>query len=548
MDPLLDEDQSPGTGFDPMVLLRIFLRRKLLFIIPFVLCSAMAAVVIRTQTPIYFSSGQIHVIYETTSATTLPSDISRYSGRRERDRDSQVYRTIDIIITGPKFLEGVVRDFRLRRPDLAGIPAPVEDTNDPIAPEENRAIGAMARRLSYDVRVQRDATDLYRIGVRDTDPERAYVLAQIVLDRFLEEERASRLQPAASVRDFLEKQREAYERDLLTAQQRYNSYQRSMLSGALVGNPINENNLSQAENALSRLRSQYFETEAAEMFEYERAVQSLLGQLPDVSRLKTDSEIATILRELTDLEVEEALNVPDSEGVGERENDLGSLRIHLNSLLEQKNSQVYSQFGVMERNRVTQYCYYRLYRDVRQQVINRIASNIDEFREFQNQKPEQSAELSRLQQDIDTAREMLNAIRHDISQENMRLQASMSEIGYKMVVRRDPRWPSRPIEPDRRKLYFMGFVFALAIGGGLVVAAQLLDRSFHSVQEIEKVLGMQVIGTLPMVENEYFQKRRMRRIWLWVLVIVVVFALAADNEKLDASGNSSGYAIQNLKT
>ena len=56
----------------------------------------------------------------------------------------------------------------------------------------------------------------------------------------------------------------------------------------------------------------------------------------------------------------------------------------------------------------------------------------------------------------------------------------MAEIGYRMVVRRDPILPGRPSEPDKFKLGVMGFVLSLALGIGLVVLAIMLDRSLKN--------------------------------------------------------------------
>jgi uncharacterized protein involved in exopolysaccharide biosynthesis len=526
MDPYLEEEQSAGTGFDPLVLWRIFLRRKWLFIIPFVLCSAMAAVVIRFQTPIYFTRGQIHVIFEATSARNVP-EVTRYGGRRQRDRDYQVQTTIEIIVTGPKFLEGVIRELLTRRPDMVEHPALVGAVDVATSPEVSRAITALARQLRHKIQVKSDGPSLYSLGVRDTDPERAYVLTQIVIDHFLEEERATRLQPATTARDFLERQYTEIEQDLIAAQRKLNEFQRSLLSESLAGNPINEINLVPAETALSGLRTEFYSSVRTELIESEQAVRSLLGSLPSSADLPRNADIASSLRQLTDLEFEDSFTLSGSGEGLDRESDLGSLRIHLNTLLEGETVRKYPQLGLMARNRVTRYLYLVLYQDVRQQVISKAENYIGDYRDFRTRQPEQSAELSQLQHDVEMTRETLNSIRSDIAQENIRLEASMSEIGYKVVVRRDPLMPLAPIEPNRMKLYFMGFVFALAIGGGLVILAQLLDRSFHSVTDIERVLGLVVIGTLPVIENDYFQKRRIRKVWIWVLLIIITLALAA---------------------
>jgi succinoglycan biosynthesis transport protein ExoP len=96
-----------------------------------------------------------------------------------------------------------------------------------------------------------------------------------------------------------------------------------------------------------------------------------------------------------------------------------------------------------------------------------------------------------------------------------------------MVVHEDPYLPNKPIEPDKVKLSFMGFVLALALGGGLVVLAELLDRSFRAVDQIEKMLGLQVIGTMPIIASRFFQKQKRRRLLIWLLLVLIILAVAA---------------------
>ncbi len=523
MDPFAEEQTSNGSGFDPRQLLRLFLRRKWLFIVPFFLCLAMAGVAIKIQTPIYYSSAQIHVVHEATSVSVLPREVSRY-GRRDRDRE--VFTNIQIILTGPKFLESVVREINIHRWDTS-LPDSAVIGGEQASLAEDARIRSAANRLHGQIRVQQDGAHLFSIGVRDPDPQRAYLLTRVILDRFLEEERATRLAPATTTRDFLERQREVFAEELSEAENRLHNFQRSMLSETLAGNPINEQNLTLAETSLSRLRTQFFDSETSELFAAEREAKAVLGSLPSVVEVTQDSEIASLVRELATLEYEQALGLATAGGQAARQDAIGTLRIRLNGILEARTTRQYPQLGRMDRNKVSRFLYLRVFRDVHQQVISRFDQDIQAFKEFTTRQPEQSAELTRLQQEVETAREMLLAIRRDISQENLRLEASLSEIGYKMVVRRDPRLPTYPIEPNKVKLAFLGFVLAFCLGGGLVVLAHLLDRSFHSVAEIEKTLGLAVIGTLPVVENEFFAKQRLRRVWTWTILTVAILMVAA---------------------
>jgi len=526
MDPYLDEEPSSTTGFDPIQLWRLFWRRRWLFVVPFVLCSGMAALAIRVMTPIYFSSGQIHIIYEPTSATVVPREVDRYSAYRPRDRGYMVFSTIENIVTGPIFLEKAARAFMKQYPQLVEVIREhlLEDGIENV--DEDQIARYITGRLDSIIKVSDDGANLYRIGVRDTDPALAYTLARIVVDLFLQEERASRLRPATTTRDFLETQRAGYEQELQEYERRLNEFQRSMLSETLVGNPVNELNVATIEANLRRMRTD-FQIAATDIAAGEQAVRAILGGLPNLNMIAQEAEIATILQELIGLELEEAIEQSSEGGVLDREEQLGSTRVRLNSALEARIAREYPRLGVMDRNRVTQYLYYRLYHNVSQQLIEQIENHIREYRDFRTRQPAQAAQLSRLQQDVQAARDMVNTIERDIARENMRLEASMSEIGYKMVMRREPKFPRRPIEPNKTKLYFMGLVLALGMGGGLVILAHFMDRSFQSVVQIERTLQLKVIGTLPMVENEYFQRRKRRKYWIWIVLVILILAVAA---------------------
>ena len=57
--------------------------------------------------------------------------------------------------------------------------------------------------------------------------------------------------------------------------------------------------------------------------------------------------------------------------------------------------------------------------------------------------------------------------------------------------------------------------------------AFLLDRSFTSVEDIERTLGVSVIGTLPLVQDDHFEQRKKLRLLRWVVIVLGILAVAA---------------------
>jgi len=529
MDPNQDEDTAAGGGFDPLQLWRMFVRRRWLFIVPFFLCLGMAAVAIKTQDPVYYSSAQVQVIQETPTARSLPQEAARYG--RQLDPDIESLVMIRTIATSPKFLERIVRDLNLHKRAMAlGL---LGEASPGVKPEdwEERTVMIVARWLTDQVRVRQDDKHLFSIGIRDNDADRAYHLARKVLDEFLAEERANRMAPSSATRDFLEGQRQMYEQQLAEAQSRLTEFQRSVLSESLAGNPVTQDNLNVAESVLTRLRSQAYDAGSAELINLERLARAAVTVPPTVEIYLADGDIAAALRELVNLEYDQALGGLRGRAGGTaadaNNNILGLARLNLNNLVTARTARLYGQLAITERNYLTQYAYAMLDREVAQRVVGRLQRNVQEFRGVMTRQPQQTAALNVLQKDVARVQDLLQGLERDITQENLRLAANMSEIGYKIVVRQDPQRPFAPIEPNKVRLAFMGFALALAMGIGLVILAEFMDRSFKSLTEIEKALGVKVIGTLPMIETRLFSTRRQRHPWIWTILILSILVVAA---------------------
>jgi succinoglycan biosynthesis transport protein ExoP len=109
----------------------------------------------------------------------------------------------------------------------------------------------------------------------------------------------------------------------------------------------------------------------------------------------------------------------------------------------------------------------------------------------------------------------------------MNLQASLSEIGMQIRVRQKPVLSYKPVEPDKMKLMALGAILSLGIGLGLVVLAIFMDRSFTTVEQIERTLGLSVIGTLPTIQDDHFEKKKKIRIFRWAVIVLGILAIGA---------------------
>jgi capsular polysaccharide biosynthesis protein len=73
----------------------------------------------------------------------------------------------------------------------------------------------------------------------------------------------------------------------------------------------------------------------------------------------------------------------------------------------------------------------------------------------------------------------------------------------------DPaRLPATPIKPDRNKILLIGSVIGLVAGLGLAWFRESLDRSFHTVSDLEDYLGVPVLATIPNLKEEMKDRRK----------------------------------------
>ncbi len=520
MDPFQEEPgESQGGGFDPMSLLRAFWRRRLLFIIPFVLCLTMAFIAIKTMTPIYASSGQVVVKVNSMRSQLLDDPRARYGGPYG-DMNAIAYQEMNLLLTSEEFLDEVVRGLNLTAALRAGARHGQVLDEETVTRQARKKLEAM-------VRLKSEGNRLYRLEVRDPDPAQAYRMAKFVLDRFVTEYRASQTATNTTTRDFLASQLQGYQADLQQAESALNAYQAGLASAALVDNQVNALNIGTADAALGALRQRFDGQDAGELRELSQAARSATGELPSLAAFQGDAAVVAAVSELGDLEFQSRLVAAGDRDARDLETRLGQLRVRLRALVDTQVASQLPTLSFLARNQVAEYVYFSLYRQGLAEVIRRLDGDIREFRNFTARQPGQSTRVAELQSNVTRARKLVESIEGEITQHDLNVQAGLSEIGVQIRVREEPQLEPYPVEPNKLKLMLMGVVLSVGIGLGLVVLAIMLDRSFNSVESMEKVLGVTVIGTLPMIQDEHFERRRTVRLLRWVTIVLGILAVGA---------------------
>ncbi len=96
----------------------------------------------------------------------------------------------------------------------------------------------------------------------------------------------------------------------------------------------------------------------------------------------------------------------------------------------------------------------------------------------------------------------------------------------RLEVIEQPSMPQEPISPNRKKLFFFAIFFALASGGGMVFAAEMLNQSIHRSSDLFSVIDSHLVVSIPYIATNG-ELQRKKRNTVGVLAFLAVLLVAA---------------------
>jgi hypothetical protein len=97
--------------------------------------------------------------------------------------------------------------------------------------------------------------------------------------------------------------------------------------------------------------------------------------------------------------------------------------------------------------------------------------------------------------------------------------------------------PRDPAAPDRLRLLIMGFIAALGLAAGAVVAAEKLNTAFHDIDDLRAFVDNRTVVRVPLILTAADMRRQRLRFAAIAVSAMVALALIVAGSHYVASGN-----------
>ena len=374
----------------------------------------------------------------------------------------------------------------------------------------------LEERLSFEAASDEEAAKLIRITAKSTDPEEAAALANGYAQEYSLRSRESSRADVTSRRAFLEVQTRAQRAKLAEAESRLQEFMTQEQAIALdTEGVLAVQQISALDAALEETRVD-LEVERVAMQTLQEEIDRIRPALPSRVRSSAESEIASLQRQIADLEIRASdYYAADStlRGAEHRDSELSSLtnrieqaRTRLHVLSEQYVEEVLEAGGVGDAvdafaggsglAYVTKLQQQAAEKTIRLRELEaRRASLQDQLRQYEvglAGLPAQSIQLAQLQRERQAAEQVYLLLSRKLQDAGI---AEESARGFVETIRA-ALVPDEPSAPNLPLILFLGGLLGSCVGCGLALAFGALDHRVRTLQEVEVASGLPVIGTV----------------------------------------------------
>ena len=140
-----------------------------------------------------------------------------------------------------------------------------------------------------------------------------------------------------------------------------------------------------------------------------------------------------------------------------------------------------------------------------------LRENLAKYEKRLLETPNVEREYTLLQRDYDNARSRYQELKNKLLEARLSESLETEKKGERFTLLEPPLAPLEPIKPNRPAIVFLGFVFAIVSGVGMVALAESLDQAVYGDAQLAAVTGARPLAVVPYIETKK-ERRRARTI------------------------------------
>ncbi len=450
--------------------------------------------------------------------------------RADRDQERPANRTaeLDSRIHSRPFLQSVARRMKLNENPGLLLEASRVAGSLGITPDEyalRKSASLIRQRIGV---APAPRTSYVRVSALDSNAAAALRLANAVADELVEESKMSALDRMRARGEFSEDQSSIYKEALRKSEDALQRYQESIIGRQLSNDPLNESNLETARKLVRNADAEIDEIRGrilSERNEWERRTAGPEGppELQSTASLQLESR-------LKDLEASYGvalLNGPASPDAQALKDKIGATRQALfteyqgvarntSSIPDGASCDIAAGIA-LDRSEI------RSLRQKRERLNGYVTMHLRGL----ESSPREQMELERLKGEVETNRNLLHTLEKEATSSQISEAMESSALGPRVEIIESPQLPLTPVSPKEVRVLLGALLLGALLAFGLVLSYERFHGAVRTVEETERELGVNVIGTMPRVEGWSRPGSFLQNHWAPVSLVAVVVATLA---------------------
>ena len=328
----------------------------------------------------------------------------------------------------------------------------------------------------------------FKIAFRNRDPKTAAEVANRLARDFISANLRDRTSLAEGTNEFFEQQLTKARADLADIARQVSDYKENYQGELPEQLQLNRERLER-----NRIELATTESKAEAARDQVRLISQQIQELRTAAA--SDSTDPMVRRKTLELEINRLM----SEGKTEKYPDVVRYRAEIASLEDIIATRANDPVAT-SRDEITMRDKLRDY-EVDQSVLSgdveRLKADIAEYEQRIENTPRRAAELDHLEAQYKNVTESIRTLQLKQVDAEIGRQIETTSKGERFRVVESAEIPTSPISPNRPVWFVAGTLLGMMLGLALLVVREMSDQTFHSVNDLQDVLGLPVLAAVP---------------------------------------------------